>query len=147
MITISKKIDDVEYIYVNGGSRRVLIVDDPAHCVYARVEWLHDYARAKKNVDYYLSELLAGNLSAYYLTEAFIKWFKVLLSGGSFTGPDAYARQIPELQTMVKSPLDPEYSTTLQQMIIQLNDYHYWTREKIADWLETLDVNPILNKS
>lgn len=26
-------------------------------------------------------------------------------------------------------------------VVIHLNDYHHWTREKIADWLDTLDVD------
>lgn len=26
-------------------------------------------------------------------------------------------------------------------LIVHLNDYHRWTREQVADWLETLDID------
>lgn len=37
----------------------------------------------------------------------------------------------------------PECSTagTLDSVIIHVNDGHHWTRERIADWLDTLDVD------
>lgn len=36
---------------------------------------------------------------------------------------------------------------TLLNQIIHLNDTHQWTREQIADWLETLDFDLTIRKS
>jgi hypothetical protein len=35
---------------------------------------------------------------------------------------------------------------TLHEVIVDLNDNHFWTREKVADWIEqqTLDLRPCL---
>lgn len=33
------------------------------------------------------------------------------------------------------------YETPLYAIIMELNDFHHWTREQIADWLETLDID------
>lgn len=33
------------------------------------------------------------------------------------------------------------FAADLQTVIIHLNDHHKWTREQIADWLETLDLD------
>lgn len=52
------------------------------------------------------------------------------------------AKHIPGIYEQVKCPVaecaskDPIYT-----LIQHLNDYHQWKREKIADWLETLDVD------
>ena len=35
----------------------------------------------------------------------------------------------------------PEYKDTIHDIIIHLNDKHKWSREKIADWLDSLDVD------
>ncbi len=32
-----------------------------------------------------------------------------------------------------------ENDTTVRYLITHLNDYHHWTREKIADWIEALE--------
>lgn len=37
--------------------------------------------------------------------------------------------------------LDDKTTGTIDKMIIHLNDVHTWTREAIADWLESLDVD------
>lgn len=36
---------------------------------------------------------------------------------------------------------EPPLSSLLLDMILHLNDDHHWTREEIADWLDTLDVD------
>lgn len=51
----------------------------------------------------------------------------------------------PALSETVKCPrcatLDMSISRTLDRMIIHLNDEHKWTREQVADWLESLDID------
>lgn len=51
------------------------------------------------------------------------------------------AESIPGINRQV---IDPVYGTEsrLIWIIINLNDEHHWTREQIADWLETLDDIP-----
>lgn len=41
-----------------------------------------------------------------------------------------------ELSTVVDSPVDNESCDLLENVIYDLNDKHYWTRERISDWLE-----------
>jgi hypothetical protein len=40
---------------------------------------------------------------------------------------------------MVRCPLDAAVSMSLSAMIAHLNDVHLWTREAIADWVETVE--------
>jgi hypothetical protein len=51
----------------------------------------------------------------------------------------------PALKEMVTCPvcakLDKDRSSALDRMIIHLNDEHRWTREQVADWLESLDID------
>jgi len=60
------------------------------------------------------------------------------------------AEVIPEIMSFTaycpsRGPNDemcsPSGYLNLYRMIQHLNDEHQWTREKIADWLETLDVD------
>jgi hypothetical protein len=48
--------------------------------------------------------------------------------------------QLPAMQKNVKNPATGEMRS-LRTVIIDLNDRWGWTRERIADWLETLDVD------
>jgi hypothetical protein len=50
------------------------------------------------------------------------------------------SRELPGVNEQVKHPVTGDY-TTLARTIINLNDKHKWTREEIADWIETLDVD------
>ena len=52
-------------------------------------------------------------------------WFKSLL---------------PATQEAVKNPVDGR-SAELWRVIVNLNDVHKWSRDKIADWLESLDLD------
>lgn len=47
------------------------------------------------------------------------------------------ARNLPGVQEMVKSPCCGT-TDSLLRTVIHLNDFHKWTREKIADWLDLL---------
>lgn len=47
---------------------------------------------------------------------------------------------LPGLNETVKHPVNGSHSK-LRSVIINLNDVECWTREEIADWLETLDVD------
>lgn len=50
------------------------------------------------------------------------------------------SQELPGVNEQVKHPVTGGY-TTLARTIINLNDYHKWTREAIADWIETLDID------
>lgn len=47
---------------------------------------------------------------------------------------------LPGLKAQVKNPVTG-YVSSLEETIIALNDTAKWSRERIADWLETLDVD------
>jgi hypothetical protein len=47
---------------------------------------------------------------------------------------------LPGLSAKVKHPVTKSEGI-IKDIIINLNDYHKWTREAVADWLETLDVD------
>ncbi len=55
-------------------------------------------------------------------------------------GRDARVSELPGVREVVKNPVTGA-EATLESVIINLNDYHKWTREQIADWLETLDID------
>lgn len=48
--------------------------------------------------------------------------------------------KLPGLKENVRNPVNGTMDT-LERVIIRLNDSERWSREQIADWLETLDVN------
>ena len=50
------------------------------------------------------------------------------------------ASHLPGVNEKVEHPLTKEI-TTVRYCIISLNDTYKWTREEIADWLETLDID------
>jgi hypothetical protein len=45
----------------------------------------------------------------------------------------------PLLMKEATSPVEANYRTYLQHAIWQLNDSRGWTRERIADWVETIE--------
>lgn len=53
---------------------------------------------------------------------------------------DRRVKQLPALDEMVKHPVTGQ-TAALRDVIINLNDISKWTREAIADWLETLDID------
>ncbi len=56
-------------------------------------------------------------------------------------GPDQLMKKIPGINQRVKNPIGGYYQD-LSTVIITLNDIHHWSREQIADWLDTLDDQP-----
>lgn len=58
----------------------------------------------------------------------------------AYGGKDSRVDELPGVKENVKHPVSGSTST-LEKVIISLNDQHQWTREKIADWLETLDID------
>jgi hypothetical protein len=71
--------------------------------------------------------------------------------GGHYRNPgEELAEVIPEIMSFTaycpsRGPNDemcsPSEVHNLYRLIQHLNDEHQWTREKIADWLDTLDVD------
>lgn len=56
--------------------------------------------------------------------------------------PASLAARLPGANQVVKHPVTGK-DNLLHATIINLNDFHKWTREAIADWIETLDVVPV----
>jgi hypothetical protein len=52
----------------------------------------------------------------------------------------AWSKELPGVNDLVKNPMTDEV-LALREVIINLNDRHKWTREQIADWIETLDID------
>jgi hypothetical protein len=71
-----------------------------------------------------------------------VKPYSKPVTGLNSTSDDlmTYVEQLPGLTEMVKHPVNGN-KTTLQAVIIDLNDQCNWTREQVADWLETLDLD------
>jgi hypothetical protein len=55
-------------------------------------------------------------------------------------GKDSRVDELPGVDELVKHPISKR-EMPLGSAIINLNDQHKWTREKIADWIETLDID------
>lgn len=55
-------------------------------------------------------------------------------------GADSRISSLPGINEVVKHPVTG-IKTTLSRVIQNLNDGHGWTREQIADWVETLDID------
>ena len=72
---------------------------------------------------------------------------KQTVAGSTVT--NTLARQIPGLSETVSCPVktktpdggDCPYVNDVMRIVVHLNDNHRWTREQVADWLETLDVD------
>lgn len=62
------------------------------------------------------------------------------LNLGSTVGRSKIIDSFPGIHEMVKHPVDG-HMDDLESVIISLNDEEQWTREQIADWLETLDID------
>lgn len=58
--------------------------------------------------------------------------------GGNYRQPEVDI--LPGVNEVVKHPVTGD-KRTIEYIIINLNDSHMWTRDQIADWLETLDVD------
>jgi hypothetical protein len=54
--------------------------------------------------------------------------------------PDFIQDNFARVNEVVNCPIEgcPHQPVELMYMIMELNDAHYWTREQIADWLESL---------
>lgn len=62
------------------------------------------------------------------------------ITGGNYLGELPEVKMLPGLMQKVKHPITG-HVTYLRDIIISLNDGSQWTREQIADWLDTLDVD------
>lgn len=88
-------------------------------------EHSHIFAQAKNDFHTKLGEIVVGKI-------------KPLHSGSSMK--DSRVDKLPGHDAMVKHPINGSMKT-LFSIIIDLNDKYKWTREAIADWLDSLDVD------
>jgi hypothetical protein len=106
--------------------------------------------------------------TAYYADDSVIDVYHSTLAPGGYVsgsvgwnegkgvGRDPRVDQLPGIHETVKHPVydsDRKRMTdssgdlidfmdwSLEMVIIDLNDNHDWTREQVADWLETLDID------
>jgi hypothetical protein len=63
------------------------------------------------------------------------------LSVSSSIGRLPEVSKLPGINEIVKHPFRGEEKWLLESTIISLNDDYKWSREQIADWLETLDID------
>ena len=56
--------------------------------------------------------------------------------------PASYSNELPGIWNKEKHPVTGSVKS-IHEIIIDLNDVQGWTREQIADWLETLDNPPV----
>lgn len=74
-----------------------------------------------------------------------LMWHTVIqiIPGGSGYQDSGYmlSKALPALSKQVLSPCDHDGVDLLEAVIIHLNDRHKWSREQIADWLDSLDVD------
>lgn len=67
---------------------------------------------------------------------------RVALKNEKKETPGSLATQLPGIFNMVKHPVSGD-SYTIYHAIMSLNDTHKWSRDQIADWIETLDEVPV----
>lgn len=72
--------------------------------------------------------------------EKLVQTMPKYVSGVSQEGLSWQAIDLPGINEAVKHPLTGD-THSLWSVIINLNDIHHWTRERIADWVETLDID------
>jgi len=58
--------------------------------------------------------------------------------GNFIRGSAALRSKFPVLKNQVEIPGRPDLQWSLLEMIVHLNDAERWTRERIADWLDSL---------
>lgn len=96
------------------------------------------YKKSKYSAKEYTAEV-----NEYWLTKSKIdevKKKKYKHHWNPTPAADPGISKLPALKEQVKHPITG-LTLDLQSAIIQLNDVQKWTREQIADWLETLDID------
>lgn len=99
---------------------------------------------------YNVAEKMGGEY--ILISDAFIKFYyevkDLLVTPPTPGNPADAVITHPDMSTVFMCPdkaclfEDPDYFS-LDRLIIHLNDRHKWTREHIADWLDTLPSQPI----
>jgi hypothetical protein len=51
------------------------------------------------------------------------------------------AERLPGVDEVVEHPIEKGYYEKMFTIILDLNDHYRWSRERIADWVETLNVD------
>ena len=106
-------------------------------------EHAHVWAQAKRVFEIKLGEMISKQYvpSGHLPITGWAKPEPKAYAGATMsTGKDERVEELPGLDEMVKHPVDGRQGS-LKHVIINLNDQHRWTREQIADWLDTLDID------
>lgn len=103
--------------------------------------WVENYP--KKNTSYVVDIIAAGEYNET-VNKLILDALKALkLHQDSYSDdPSTLADQIPGIHQKVKHPVTGN-TRELFSVIMSLNDQQRWTRDKIADWLETLSDCPV----
>lgn len=104
--------------------------------------------------DYKLEFVVSGVPEREKLSKRLSRWIpeenlfsfvdKIVATYGNYPNTPSMtdmALRLPGMGQKEKHPVNGKIGS-LFDIIINLNDYYKWTREKIADWLETLDEIP-----
>lgn len=67
---------------------------------------------------------------------------RVVLNNEKSDSPASLATQLPGIFNVVRHPVNGKLDT-IYLIIMSLNDRHKWSRDQIADWIETLDEVPV----
>lgn len=86
-------------------------------------------------------DLPEDSISIKYLLLQQSTWIPKKRTNDSIESFSSLARTLPGWDQLAKHPITGK-KQKLGPLIINLNDVHRWSREEIADWIETLDIVP-----
>jgi len=98
-----------------------------------------------KGIDYIIMDDISGTyqwtLPSSLFPGILDTWVDVAQDGfNALTVLGGLAEVLPGLKVRIKHPCQGD-NLPIREIIISLNDKHKWSRERIADWLDTLDVD------
>lgn len=106
---------------------------------------IHTWMRERLKVSKYASGVYGGNKGGL-IKNALLYSIGFPSTPPNPNHPSELAKQLPGIETRVSLPCPKDCDwhekyggkSTIRLTVIHLNDYHAWSREKIADWLDLL---------
>lgn len=125
---------DTNMLYVSNGSlwSRAWLVDNKVRKEWYKDQHLPISAALMESMD--IDDI---NKIEYICAKAMPKPKQLYNTGQNLS---SLSKQLPGVNEHVKHPVDGTIGT-LWYIIQNLNDSHKWTRNRIADWIETLDID------